>query len=115
MGAVHRRQPDGSWQGVPTRPYGTAGRRHELIGPADGAPHYRLRYFELAPGERSTLERHEHDHGVVIQHGRARVTLGDDTHELGPGDVVYVAPDELHSFEAVGDEPLGFLCVAPPA
>jgi quercetin dioxygenase-like cupin family protein len=51
----------------------------------------------------------------VIQHGRARVMLGDETHELGPGDVVYVAPDELHSFEALGDEPLGFLCVAPPA
>jgi hypothetical protein len=56
MGAVHRYQPDGSWQGVPTRPYGTAGRRHELIGPADGAPHYRVRYFEIAPatGRRSS-------------------------------------------------------------
>jgi quercetin dioxygenase-like cupin family protein len=115
MGAVHRRQPDGSWQDVPTRPYGAGGRRHELIGPADGAPHYRVRFFEIAPGERSTIERHEHDHGVVIQHGRARVTLGEEVHELGPGDVVYVAPDELHSFEAIGDEPLGFICVAPPA
>jgi len=27
---------------------------------------------------------------------------------------VYVAPDELHCFEALGDEPLGFICVAPP-
>ena len=115
MGSIHRRQGDGSWQGVPTRPYGRTMRRHELIGPADGAPHYRVRYFEVPPGERTTLERHEHDHGVVIQQGYARVTLGDDTHELGPGDVVYVAPDELHSFEAIGDEPLGFICVAPPA
>jgi quercetin dioxygenase-like cupin family protein len=44
-----------------------------------------------------------------------RVTLGDEHHEIGPGDVVYVAPDELHCFEALGDEPLGFICVAPPA
>jgi quercetin dioxygenase-like cupin family protein len=29
--------------------------------------------------------------------------------------VVYVAGNELHSFEAIGDEPLGFICVAPPA
>jgi quercetin dioxygenase-like cupin family protein len=114
MGSVHRRLSDGSWDGVPPQPYGTQMRRHELIGPDDGAPHYRVRYFEVPPGQRTTLERHGHDHGVVIQQGRARVTLGDDTHELAPGDVVYVAPDELHSFEAVGDEPLGFICVAPP-
>jgi quercetin dioxygenase-like cupin family protein len=114
MGTVHRRQPDGSWQDVPTRPYGMHIRRHELIGPADGAPHFRVRYFEVPPGDSTTVERHEHDHGVLIQQGRARVTLGNDTHDLGPGDVVYVEPNELHSFEAVGDETLGFICVAPP-
>jgi S-methyl-1-thioxylulose 5-phosphate methylthiotransferase len=115
MGSVHRRLPDGSWDGVATRPYGTNLRRYELIGPADGAAHYRVRYFEVPPGAHTTLERHEHDHGVVIQAGRARVTLGDDVHELEPGDVVYVAGGELHCFEALGDEPLGFICVAPPA
>ena len=47
----------------------------------------------------------------MIQRGRARVTLEADTHELGPGDVVYVAPGELHAFEAIGDEPLAFICV----
>ena len=52
--------------------------------------------------------------GVVIQNGRARVTLGDEVHEVGPGDVVYVSGDELHCFEAIGDEPLGFICVIPP-
>ena len=40
---------------------------------------------------------------------------GHTVHELGPGDVVYVAGDELHCFEALGAEPLGFICVAPPA
>jgi quercetin dioxygenase-like cupin family protein len=114
VGAVHRRDADG-WVGVPPQPYGEGMRRHELIGPADGAPHYRVRYFDVPPGHATTLEQHEHDHGVVIQRGRARVTLGDETHELGPGDVVYVAGSELHSFEAIGDEPLGFICVAPPA
>ena len=34
--------------------------------------------------------------------------------EVGPGDVIYVAGDELHCFEAIGDEPLGFICVIPP-
>jgi quercetin dioxygenase-like cupin family protein len=111
MGAVHRRRIDGSWDGVSPRSYGSGGRRHELIGPGDGAHRYSVRYFEVPAGETTTLERHAHDHGVVLQRGRARVTLGAETHELGPGDVVYVAPGELHSFEAIGDEPLAFICV----
>ena len=116
MGSVHRRLPDGSWEGVARRDYGQAGvERHELIGPEDGAAAYRVRYFRVAPGARTALERHPHDHGVMIEQGRARVTLGEERHELGPGDVVYVAGGELHCFEALGDEPLGFVCVAPPA
>ena len=110
MGEVHRLRDDGSWEGVAPRAY-AGGRRHDLIV----GPSYRVRYFEVGPGERTRLERHAHDHGVVIERGRALVTLGDDRHELGPGDVVYVAPDELHGFEAIGDEPLGFICVASPA
>ena len=107
MGEVHRRLPDGSWDGVPAREYGAGGRRHELVG----TDRYSVRWFEVPPGETSTLERHGHDHSVVIQRGRARVTLEADTHELGPGDVVYVAPGELHAFAAIGDEPLAFICV----
>ena len=107
MSAVHRRRPDGSWEGVPPRGYGAGGRRHELVE----TERYRVRCFEVPAGGTSTLERHGHDHTVVIQQGRARVTLGDAAHELGPGDVVYVAPGELHAFEAIGGEPLAFICV----
>jgi quercetin dioxygenase-like cupin family protein len=114
VGAVHRRRSDGSWDGVPARRYAEGGLRYELIGPADGAASYRVRYFDVPAGQRTALERHPHDHGVVIERGRALVTLGEERHELGPGDVVYVAGEELHCFEALGDEPLGFICVAPP-
>jgi quercetin dioxygenase-like cupin family protein len=119
MGSIHRRRAEGSWEGVaPVRyddPAVAGVEKHELIGPADGAGSYRVRYFHVPAGARTALERHPHDHGVVIERGRARVTLGDEVHELGPGDVVYVEGDELHCFEAVGDEALGFICVAPPA
>jgi quercetin dioxygenase-like cupin family protein len=119
MGSVHRRVSEHGWDGVAAQPYADpamAGvEKHELIGPADGAPHYRVRYFHVPAGGRTARERHAHDHGVVIQRGRARVTLGDEVHEVGEGDVVYVAGGELHCFEALGPEPLGFICVAPPA
>jgi quercetin dioxygenase-like cupin family protein len=119
MGSIHRHRPDGSWEGVAPVTYDDAAladvEKHELIGPSDGASSYRVRYFNVPAGGRTALERHPHDHGVVIQRGRARVTLGAEVHELGPGDVIYVEGNELHCFEALDDEPLGFICVAPPA
>jgi S-methyl-1-thioxylulose 5-phosphate methylthiotransferase len=50
----------------------------------------------------------------MIVAGRARVTLGFETHDVSEGDVIYVAGDELHCFEALGDAPLGFVCVVGP-
>ena len=118
MGAIHRQTGERDWDGVEAVGYddpAVAGvEKRELIGPADGAAHYRLRHFHVPAGGRTARESHPHDHGVVIVSGRARVTLGDAEHDVGAGDVVYVGGDELHCFEALGDEPLEFLCVSPP-
>ena len=114
MGVIHRREQTG-WEGVAPLQYGDPAlsgvRKHELIGEAEGATRYRVRYFDVPAGGRTARERHPHDHGVVIVTGRARVTLGDEVHEVGEGDVVYVPGDELHCFEALDDRPLGFVCV----
>ena len=110
---------DGSyrWEGVPVEPYAPgdprAGTRQVLIGPADSAPNFAMRYFELAPGTTSSLDSHAHDHGVYVLHGRGRVKLGESVQALGAGDVVYVSPNEPHCFEADDDVSLGFLCVVP--
>src|ERR671925_489850 len=108
MGVIHRRAGDG-WQGIAPEAYSDpelAGvRKHELIGEEDGARQYRVRYFEVTPGGRTALERHPHDHGVYIVRGQARVTLGAQMHEVRQGDVVYVEGDELHCFEAIGEQP----------
>jgi quercetin dioxygenase-like cupin family protein len=120
MGIIHRRSEaaGGGWDGVEPQAYNDpslAGvRKHELIGEAEGASLYRMRYFEVPPGGRTARERHAHDHGVLIVAGRARVTLGDETYDVAEGDVVYVAGHELHCFEALGDAPLGFVCVVGP-
>ena len=37
-----------------------------------------LRYFEVAPGGFSTLERHEHMHGVLILRGSGHCLVGDE-------------------------------------
>jgi quercetin dioxygenase-like cupin family protein len=120
VGVIHRRcRASGpGWEGIEPRAYDDPSlsgvRKHELIGEADGATQYRMRYFEVPAGGRTARERHPHDHGVMIVAGRARVTLGSETHEVSEGDVVYVAGDELHCFEALGNAPLGFVCVVGP-
>jgi quercetin dioxygenase-like cupin family protein len=118
MGVVHRRTGERDWEDVSPTAYAdraVAGvERRELIGLDDGAPHWRLRHFHVPAGSSTARERHPHDHGVYVLSGRARVTLGEHQEEVGPGDVVYVPGEELHCFEALGPEPLDFLCVAPP-
>ncbi len=84
-----------------------------LIGRDDGAEHFVFRYFRVEPGGNTVLEQHLHDHGVLILHGRAVVLLGEDEFEVGPHDLVYVSPNDLHQFRTLGDQPLGFLCVIP--
>jgi quercetin dioxygenase-like cupin family protein len=70
-----------------------------------------LRYFEVAPGGYSTLERHEHAHAVLILRGSGRVLLGEAVHELGTNDLVSIPGMTWHQFRAGSEAPLGFLCM----
>jgi quercetin dioxygenase-like cupin family protein len=70
-----------------------------------------LRYFEIAPGGHSTLERHGHVHSVMVLRGRGQALVGADIHTLGVHDLVHVPPQTWHQFRATADEPLGFLCI----
>lgn len=70
-----------------------------------------LRYFEVAPGGWTTLERHEHVHNVMVIRGRGRCLVGDEAWDLATNDLVSVPPLAWHQFRAAPDEPLGFLCL----
>ena len=89
--------------------------RHTLLGAGpsggDAGLGFELRYFEVAPGGYSSLERHAHGHAVVVVKGRGAVRLGAVTEPVSALDVVYVAPHDVHRFRADAGEALGFLCV----
>ncbi len=70
-----------------------------------------LRYFEVAAGGFSTLERHEHMHAVLILRGRGHCLIGDQVRSLETRDLVTVPPLTWHQFRATKGEPLGFLCM----
>ena len=72
-----------------------------------------LRYFEVAPGGYTTLERHEHVHNVIVLRGEGRCILGDKAYALAVNDLVRVPPMTWHQFFAAANAPLGFLCMVP--
>ena len=70
-----------------------------------------LRYFEVAPGGFTTLERHEHVHAVMVIRGKGQCLVGDKAYDIAMHDLVNVPPMTWHQFHAAKDEPLGFLCL----
>jgi len=70
-----------------------------------------LRYFEMAPGGHSTLERHEHAHAVMIFRGRGTCLVGGEVRDVAAPDLVFVPPMTWHQFRATKGEPFGFLCM----
>ncbi len=77
----------------------------------DAALGCQWRYFEVAAGGYSTLERHEHMHAVLILRGRGEILLGNQVSAIAEHDLVTVPTLTWHQFRAAADAPLGFLCM----
>ena len=46
--------------------------------------------------------------------GQARMTIGGQQEEVGPGDAIAIPPGEVHTIENIGTEELKFLCCCAP-
>ncbi len=80
---------------------------------ADGAPNYALRVIEVQPGGHTPRHTHPFEHENFVVEGQGRVLIEDEWHEVGPGSVVFVPADVLHTYENTGDTPFRFLCGIP--
>ncbi len=85
--------------------------RRELIGKFGEDTAFELRYFELAPGGYTSLEKHQHTHTVIGVRGRGIVLRESGSVELGANDIAYVAPMQVHQLRNDGTEPFGFYCI----
>jgi mannose-6-phosphate isomerase-like protein (cupin superfamily) len=117
---IHRKARGYRWEGVEELPYKEDGRalfksitRQVLF--ADPQLDGELRYFEMAPGGFSTLERHEHMHAVLILRGRGHCLVGEEVSAIETRDLVTVPAMTWHQFRATRGEPLGFLCMVNAA
>jgi len=107
---------DWQWDGVTVHPYKEEGaapfraitRQTLFTEPELGCE---LRYFEMAAGGHSSLERHEHMHAVLILRGEGHCLLGNTVRALKQNDLVTILPWLWHQFRATAGAPMGFLCM----
>ena len=85
--------------------------RTELIGPHGEQTAFDVRYFEIAPGGYSSREKHVHTHVIVGLQGTGSLTIADRQIAVGPMDIAYVPPLEVHQLRNDSSEAFGFLCI----
>jgi len=103
-GKVYKADEQGCYEGV---------HRYSLLGEGSDEQqlNFQTRYFEVLPGGYTSFEYHRHPHSVVVIRGSGEVILGNEVHPIGLHDVVFVAPETSHQFQASEEEPLGFICI----
>ena len=103
---------------VQTQPIDMAGvvgaTKQVPIGKADGAPNFSIRVFTLEPGGHTPHHQHDSEHLNYILEGQARMQLGTEATEVGPGDAVAIPPGTVHQITNIGRCQLKFLCLCAP-
>ena len=85
-----------------------------LFGPADNAPTFAMRVFELAPGGHTPFHIHPFEHEAVLLDGNIAVVTEDGDRPLKQGDVILVPPEEKHAFKNMSDSNSArFMCLVP--
>jgi quercetin dioxygenase-like cupin family protein len=101
---VEAEGPDGYAPGVYLRP---------VISPADGAPHFTMRVFEVDPEGHTPFHQHAWEHEVFVLRGEGTLRSEQGNVDLREGIVVFIPGGEKHQFLNTGDTVLQFLCVIP--
>lgn len=114
---LHKFSDEYSWSEVDKERYKQTGGhwcgidRNTLIGNRGEDTKFHLRYFEIAPGGNSSLEKHTHEHTVICVRGRGRAVVDDRLYEMENLDVLYIALDAPHQLINPYQEPFGFFCI----
>ena len=82
------------------RPWGA----YETVDTED---RFQVKRITVNPGQSLSLQMHRHraEHWVVVR-GRAQITRGEDTFELGENESTYIPAGTRHRLENPGTEPL---------
>ncbi|NWG34809.1 MAG: cupin domain-containing protein [Chloroflexi bacterium] len=93
----------------------TAGRDTtiQVLISAQEGPNFALRKFSMQKGGGMPRHTNTVEHEQYVLRGEATITIGEETHHVKAGDVVFIPANVVHSYENTGDEPFEFLCIIP--
>jgi len=83
-----------------------------LISAQEG-PNFALRKFSMQKGGGMPRHTNTVEHEQYVLRGEATITIGEETHQVKAGDVVFIPGGAVHSYENIGEEPFEFLCIVP--
>ena len=81
-----------------------------LISSQEG-PNFALRKFSMQKGGGMPRHTNTVEHEQYVLCGQAAITIGDETHHVKTGDVVFIPEGVVHSYQNSGEEPFEFLCI----
>lgn len=84
-----------------------------VIGKADGADHFCMRVFEIAPGGHTPQHTHDWEHEIFVHEGNGEVFREGSWVPIAKGNVVFVPGGEVHQMRNTGTSPLVFVCLIP--
>jgi quercetin dioxygenase-like cupin family protein len=88
-------------------------RKGVLVNESDGAPHFALRRFTLAPGAEVPRHTNAVEHEQYVLAGEYVVGIGDQEHTVSAGDTVLIPAGTVHWYRNDGDEEGAFICAVP--
>ncbi len=91
---------------------GVGTRVQVLLGEADGAPGFAMRRFRMEADGGMPRHTNAVEHEQYVLSGKARVVLGEETHVVASGDVLFIPAGLPHSYEVL-EAPFEFLCMVP--
>jgi quercetin dioxygenase-like cupin family protein len=82
------------------------GSSHQFVGAENGDVNVSVFLLRALPGAGPGPHRHPYDEVQLVREGRGVWTVNGQTFEGGAGDIFVIKAGEVHSFKAIGDEPL---------
>jgi quercetin dioxygenase-like cupin family protein len=82
------------------------GSSHHFVGADRGDTQVSVFLFNGQPGSGPGPHRHPYDEIQFVHSGRGRWVVNGVEFEGGAGDIFVIKAGEIHSFKAIGDEPL---------
>lgn len=76
--------------------------------------HQELCWARFDAGSVYPLHSHPYEQISVVVQGRMRLTVGDETREVGPGDMWFAPANVPHGGQVLGAEPVIFIDVYSP-